>query len=79
MRQYCRYCGSLTVHNVPWCGKREELISEAAKPLVTTEHLVPADGTLDITLSAGKNGVVYFEISEAVIKSDRGFVYGRTE
>ncbi len=56
-----------------------ELISEAAKPLVTTEHLVPADGTLDITLSAGKNGVVYFEISEAVIKSDRGFVYGRTE
>lgn len=56
-----------------------ELISEAAKPLVTTEHLVPVDGKLDVTLSAAKNGVVYFEISQAVIKSDRGFVYGRTE
>ena len=30
MRQYCRYCGYLTVNNVPWCGKREEMISEAA-------------------------------------------------
>lgn len=30
MRQYCRYCGYLTVDNVPWCGKRQEVISEAA-------------------------------------------------
>ncbi len=56
-----------------------ELINEAAKPLVTTEHFVPSDDKIDIALSVEKNGVVYFEISEAVIKSDRGFVYGRSE
>ena len=32
MKQYCRYCGYLTVNNFPWCGKREEAISvETAK------------------------------------------------
>lgn len=61
------------------CKEQLELINEAAKPLVTTEHLVPAGNMLDITLAAEKNGVVYFEIAEAVLKSDRGFVYGRSE
>ncbi len=30
MKQYCRYCGYLTVNNFPWCGKREEAVSVAA-------------------------------------------------
>lgn len=32
MKQHCRYCGYLTVNNIPWCEKREETISvETAK------------------------------------------------
>lgn len=57
--------------------EQTELLQEAARPLVQTERLAAVSGRLDAGLSVKKNGVVYFEIQEAGIKSDRGYEYGR--
>lgn len=54
-----------------------ELLREAARPLVQTQRLTPVSGRLELTLSVRTNGVLYFEIQEADITSDRGYEYGR--
>lgn len=54
-----------------------ELLQAAAGPLIQTERLASVSGRLNIGLSVKKNGVLYFEIREAEIKSDRGYEYGR--
>ncbi|MBN2509217.1 MAG: hypothetical protein JXB03_03030 [Spirochaetales bacterium] len=53
------------------------LLKEHARPLVTSKTLMSEDGELSFDLVLKPNAVVYFELSEVVRKSDRGYSYER--
>ena len=48
------------------------LLRDAAKPLVQSKGV---EKGAPVCISAGKNGVVYFEVKKAPLKSDRGYDY----
>ncbi len=56
---------------------QRKLIREAAVPLVQTERAKAEEGTICVELELKKNGVVYFEINENRVNSDRGYDYRR--
>ncbi len=53
------------------------LIKESARPLVKTQRLKGSDGNVAVALELQQNAVVYFELFEAPIYSDRGYDYSR--
>ncbi len=57
--------------------EQNELLRSAAYPLVQSKRLTVIDGKLDVELNLSPNAVMYFEIFEAPIKSDRGFEFER--
>ena len=58
-------------------NEQAELLRAAANPSILTECLVPSSGQLELEIGLGKNSVMYFEIREAALRSDRGFEYGK--
>ena len=57
--------------------EEKSLLIEAAKPLVKTEVLVPADGKVLIPLTVKEYGMVAFEVRKAELKPDRGYSFDR--
>ncbi len=57
--------------------EQTELIKSAACPKVGSARLKSAEDKTVVTLPVQENGVVYFEIKQAKIKSDTGYNYDR--
>ena len=55
--------------------EQRALLQEAATPLLRTERTAAQGQQLTIELAAKKNGVVYFEVSRAPLKPNRGYDY----
>ncbi|MEJ6950367.1 GH39 family glycosyl hydrolase [Natronospora cellulosivora (SeqCode)] len=52
-----------------------ELLRDSAKPLISTDRLKSINGSLSISIELKRNAVLYFELCEAEILSDRGYDY----
>lgn len=57
--------------------EEKDLLRSAAKPLVSSENVAPADGTLNVKVNLSENAVVYFEINKINRVFDRGYDYNR--
>lgn len=53
------------------------LLWESAVPLIASTRMAERDGYASLTLCLGRNAVVYYEIKQSIITSDRGFHYDR--
>lgn len=56
---------------------QKKLLREAARPCLQTGRVKACDGVLSVELLLGRNAVVYFELNESVVRSDRGYQYNR--
>ena len=54
---------------------QRRLLREAAVPLVKTGRTKAAEGAVCVELALKRNGVVYFEVNESRVVSDRGYDY----
>ncbi|MCQ2524501.1 MAG: glycosyl hydrolase [Lachnospiraceae bacterium] len=52
-----------------------KLIKESAWPLVKTDRLLPTDSRIETTFEVKPEAVIYFEIKESKMTSDRGYNY----
>ncbi len=56
---------------------QRKLLKDAARPFLKSARLSAAEGRLSVKLQVRENGVVYFEVKESRITSDRGYNYDR--
>ncbi|WP_276709239.1 GH39 family glycosyl hydrolase [Eubacterium ruminantium] len=52
-----------------------KIIKDSAFPSIKTDVIKAADGKVDLSLKAGKNAVIYFELKEREFTPDRGYNY----
>ena len=57
--------------------EQRKLLREAAKPFLASARLTAMEGRLSAKLHVRVNGVVYFELKESRLVSDRGYDYER--
>lgn len=73
-------CNPLKIwHDLGECANPDkeqiELLKNAAKPLISSAVLENTEETISVTINAGRNGLVYFELKEAPFHGDRGYDY----
>ena len=54
-----------------------ELLRASAKPLFGSDVISAENGKADISLTAKRNGVVYFELTPRTFTPDRGYDYDK--
>lgn len=57
--------------------KQRKLLQEAARPLVSSNHIKAEKGNVQTSFNIEEFGVVYFELLPVEMKSDRGYDYNR--
>lgn len=57
--------------------EHKKILKESSNPLVRTERIGAFNGGIKINLELGKNAVVYFEVRESCMQSDRGYDWER--
>ena len=56
---------------------QKEILQLAAKPLISSERIVPSEGEVELQVELPEHSVVYFELQPSKICSDRGYCYER--
>lgn len=57
--------------------EQKKILREAAMPYLKTDRLKSLQGRLDVELCLNRNAVVYFEVNQSEVISDRGYDYER--
>lgn len=58
-------------------AEQKELLKEADRPFVEGRRLTQKDGFICVPCSVRENGVVYLELKQSEVSSDRGYSYQR--
>lgn len=57
--------------------EQKKLLRAAAQPSITTERMNGKQEQIEITFALNENAVVYFELKQVSVSSDRGYSYER--
>lgn len=58
-------------------AEQKKLLKEADRPFVEGKRLTQKDGFVCVSCSVKENGVVYLELKQSEVSSDRGYSYQR--